>query len=349
MEKTKQEKLEKFFAMRTILLISFLIIIFFLTASPVYAQHDFLSNPAGPAFTDTSKTLEMSEEWKARPIKHDVSAGDADIVVTLDQQLYPVLLNLIKKYAKERNIKIVIKEGTCGISAGMMSRKAADIGGYCCPPGMIDRLPGLQYHTLGVGALALLVHPENQIDNITIDEARKIFSGEIYRWSEIKTDNGKNGLKLPIQPVGRLHCKLRPGHWRLLLDNQDLFGTGLQEVGAISDMIATVASNQSAIGYEVLLNLNRYRNRGTVKAIKINGISPYDREQLKSGSYQLYRVYNLTTWQGKNLENHAAQRLVAYLIQHSERFGKEHHIVPASELRKAGWKFSGNELIGGPE
>ena len=337
----------KTFRCRMFVQIIFVLIAVLLPGSPVYAENDPLI--AGQAFTDASRLIEMPEDWKNRPIKYDPSVDDADMVVTLDQHLYPALLSLIRGYAKEHNMKIVVNEGTCGISAGMMSRKAADIGGYCCPPGLTDRLPGLQYYTLGISSLALLIHPDNKVDNITIDEARKIFAGEIYRWSELKADNGKDGSTLPIQPVGRLHCKLRPGHWRLLLDNQDLFSTGLHEVGAIPDMIAKVALNQRAIGYEVLWNIVRYRDRGKVKAIKINNISPYDKEHLKSGDYPLYRVYNLTTWQGKNVENPDAQKLVEYLLKQSEGLGKEHQIVSVAELRKAGWKFSGNELIGEPE
>jgi hypothetical protein len=38
--------------------------------------------------------------------------------------------------------------------------------------------------------------------------------------------------------------------------------------------------------------------------------------------------------------------LVAYLLKQGERLEKEYHIVPASKLKQAGWKFKGNELIG---
>ena len=322
------------------------VLIFFLTK--VNAQHGLFDKAAGPAFTDPDKVMDMPEEWKKQPIKYDSSAGDADIVVTLDQHLYPALLPLIQKYAKEHNEKIVVNEGTCGISSGMLSRKAADVGGFCCPPGFTDRLPGLRFHVLGISALALLVHPDNPIDNITFRQAQEIFSGEIYRWSELSTQDGQKGPHLSVQPIGRLHCKLRPGHWRLLLDNHDLFSTSLQEVGAIPDMISRVSSNKRAIGYEVLWNLIRYKQRGKVKAIKINGFSPENEDHVISGKYPLYRVYNLTTWEGENTANSKAEKLVEYLLQRGEHLGKEHQIIPLSRLSQAGWKFKGNELVGEP-
>jgi hypothetical protein len=314
-----------------------------------YAEHVSISGLIGPAFTDLSEIMEMPAEWREQPIKYDPSVGKADLVITLDQHLYPAFLPLIRKYEKEHNLRIFINEGTCGISAGLLSRKAADIGGFCCPPGLTDRLPGLQFHTVGISALALLVHPDNPVDNITIEQAQQIFMGDIDRWSKLMTADGGRGANQPIQPIGRLHCKLRPGHWRLLLDNQDLFSASLREVGAIPDMITKVASSQKAIGYEVLWNLKRYKERGRVKALKIDDHSPFDKGELASGRYPLYRVYNLTTWNGDRVANPEAQKLVEYILQHSKRLDKDHSIIPASLLRQAGWKFEGNELVGGPK
>jgi|Deesub1362A_J573_1020465.scaffolds.fasta_scaffold00171_61 hypothetical protein len=303
----------------------------------------------GPAFTDPSRVVEMPDEWVRRPIRHSPSLGDFDLVVTLDQHLFTPLRPLIDRYARMNKLRIFINEGTCGISAGMLVRKEVDVGGFCCAPGLNDRLPGLRFHTFGIDAIALIVHPENPIDNVTLTQARRIFMGEIHRWSELKTSTGERGPDIPIQPVGRLHCKLRPGHWRLLLDNEDLFSADLLEVGAIPDMISQVASNPGAIGYEVIWNTIRYREMGRVKVLRIDGYSPLDHDALVSGRYPLYRVYNLTTWQGRGVEDPRAERLVQYLLGQAEKVSKGHNIVPASRLKEAGWRFRGDELVGEPD
>ena len=145
-----------------------------------HADYDQLRRLSGKPFSDPSQIYDMPVDWKKQRIKYDSSEGNADIIITLDQHLYPALLSLIQKYAKKHSLKIVVKEGTCGISSEMLSRKAVDIGGFCCPPAKTDRLPGLRFHTVGINALALLVHPDNPIDNITLEQARKIFMGEIY-------------------------------------------------------------------------------------------------------------------------------------------------------------------------
>ena len=212
-----------------------------------FAGAEPLEKFRGEPFSDFSYIQQMPPGWENQPIKYAPEIGKADLVITLDQHLYPAILEMIQEYAVDNGLKVTVSEGTCGITAGKLVRKAVDMGGYCCLPGKTDRLPGLRFHTIGVVPIALFVHPENPIDNITLNQAREIYQGRILRWSDIRDTNGRQGTSLKIQTVGRLHCKIRPGHWRLLLDNEDLFGPRLQEVGTIPDMISLVAAAPGAI------------------------------------------------------------------------------------------------------
>lgn len=313
------------------------------------AEHDFIEGLAGPPFSDPSVMQEMPEDWEKRPIKYKDSAGAADLVITLDQQMYPALEPIIQEYASKQGLKIFVKNGTCGLSAGMLSHKEADIGGYCCAPGVTDRLPGLRFHTLGISSIALFVHPDNPIENITIEQARQIFMGEIFRWSELETSRKLKGKKLLIKPVGRLHCKQRMGHWRLLLNNEELFSSRLIEVGAIPDMISQVASDVKAIGYETLWMTRLFKNKGTVKVLKIDGHDPDNPSPLLSGKYPLYRVYSITSWEGEGVSNPHTRKLVDYLLKRFEALESKYSFVPSSRLRQAGWIFHGNELVGIPQ
>lgn len=314
------------------------------------AQAHAIDPLTGPPFTDPEDTFKMPPDWIRQPIKYEDWAGNADISVTLEQDVYQMLLPLIRKFEKEKGLKIAVKEGTCGISAGMLGRKVVDIGGYCCPPGKEDRLPGVNFHTLGIVAKAFLVHPANPVLNVSDIELRNIYRGKIQRWSELMTSEGKPGPDLTIKPVGRFHCPLRPGHWRLLLENEDLYSTGLYEVGSMPDMIAAVATNRAAIGWETLGMVEHHSNMGAVKTLKINGYSPNDGKALAEKKYPFYRTYNITTWEGKGLENPKAKELVAYLLKAFESIDPVRYgVAPASKLRKAGWRFREGELVGEPD
>lgn len=321
----------------------YFVLSFFLAA--VNAGHDSTENFSGPSFTDSSVKVVMTEEWLNKPIHYDPANKDADIVITLDGQMFLAWEPLIQKFGKDNNLKIVINRGTCGFSAGGLLSKSIDIGAFCCPPGETDRLPDLDYHTVGIAALALLVHPDNPVDNISFEQARQIFRGDIYKWSDVDGSKKYNHL---IKPVARLHCKIRPGHWRLLLDNKDMFTPDLFEVGAMPDMINQVMVSPGAIGHEVLWMARYYSNGGKYKFLKVNGYSPDNASHVVSTRYPLYRVYSFTTWKGKNTENHNARKLVDYIMRNAGHLDSKYHLIPYSDLRKAGWKFRDSELTGGP-
>ena len=147
------------------------------TAAADAGRHVYMNKSLrGEAFTDPSYRFPMPGEWIRKPVKYEAFTGKADIAVTLEQDVYHLILPLIRKYAKEHGLKIAVQEGTCGI----------------------------------------------------------------------------------------------------------------------------------------------------------------------------YRTYNITTWEGKGVENHRAKRLVEYLLKEVEHLDPKYGFAPASRLRKSGWKFKGDELVGEP-
>jgi len=244
----------------------------------------------------------------------------------------------------KKNKTIAVSDGTCGVSAGKLRRKEIDIGGFCCPPGQLDRLPGLIFHTLGIGSLALIANKDVPIKNISIDQAKKIFSGELTSWQEI---NQNKADILSISPIVRLHCDKRPGHWKLITPNKSDFSTKNLKVGSISGMLKRTSTISGAVGYETLWMVNQYKEKEPVKLIQINGINPKDAVALAKGKYPFYRTFSITTW-GKEAKP-LAKELVAYLIQNINTTNSEQHtLVGADKLKQNGWVFNGDELIAEP-
>jgi len=293
-----------------------------------------------PAFSDPLKYQKVESNWLSKPIRY-ADGIDADIVISIDQNLYALLEPLVQTYANEHHLKIVVRSGTCGISAGNLSKKKIDIGGYCCPPSVSDRLPGLVWHTLGVLPIMIIVHPSNPVSNLTLQQVRAIFNGELDNWKELYGERNQF-----IHPVARLHCKLRPGHWRLLLDNENEFSSETLEVAAIEDMIRMVRDDPAAIGYEVPTMIEQYKAAKQVKKVTIDGMSS---DRVVDGRYPFYRVYNLTTWSAKNLKNDEATALVRSLIAQLNTYDLVSEFISAKALKKHGWKFLGDELIGLPD
>lgn len=222
------------------------------------------------------------------------------------------------------------------------------MAGFCCPPGGLDRLPGLRYHTIGIGALAILVHPENPVDELSLDGARRLFSGSAASWADLPI-SGVASQPGKVRAIARLHCKPRPGHWRLILDNENLFAHDLFEVPSIMDMIQEVSRTPAAIGYETLWHVARLADRGKVKLVRLDGHDPRDDDAVASGAYPLYRVFNITTWEASAARKPLSDELAAYLIDHAEEIDPAYAIIRASRLRAAGWRFDGTEIVAEPD
>lgn len=301
-----------------------------------------------PEFTDPGELAERSEEWQRRPIAHGSWVGKADVVLTLDQHQNAALKETIKKFSTESGLQVVVKEGTCGTSEALLEKKEVDIAGFCCPPSTNDRLPGLRYITLGIAALAILVHRDNPIKSLTTDEIRDIFSGRIKDWSQVSKKSNRDAWSLPIRPIGRLHCSTRPGHWRTILPDENDFSPMLTEVGTVPDMVASVGGYGGAIGYEVLWNKNRFDRQGLVKFIHVNGVSPEDDLAVAAGRYPFYRVESVSLWETAWTRNEAARKLVEFVRGNALALATTYHIVASELLVKGGWRFQGDELVGSP-
>jgi len=318
-------------------------------AEPPVDQHNHqVHGLSGPTFSDPAVLAVVPEGWERKPVKHEPAQAKADLVVALGQQSHPIFKEIIQKYARKHGLIIHLTEGTCGITAGKLLRKTVDLGAFCCPPGQSDRLPGLEFHTLGVSPIAVIVHPDNPLTDVSLRQARQLFQGHITRWSGAGTPATSAIRHQLVQPVARLHCKTRPGHWRLLLANEDHFSPRLFEVGVIPDMISQIAHNPRAVGYEVPFMVKYHAFRGHVRMLKIDGHHPTDLDSVATQKYPFYRTYHLTSWKDGTPASREAKKLIAFMRDYIERHGKKVGFVSPSRLKRAGWRFRGEELIGEP-
>ncbi|MDH5388545.1 MAG: substrate-binding domain-containing protein [Gammaproteobacteria bacterium] len=304
------------------------------------------------AFSDPDYIANPKKGFLEKTIQYDKKvADDIDVVISLGQQTYPAIHEIVEQIAKENGIKVAIQQGTCGATAKKLLNKSVDIATYCCPPGKTDRLPGLKFHTVAIAPVALVTHVDNPINNVSTEDAKKIFKGEYVSWSEVPDyQNLSDKLKgKTIQPVVRLHCKKRPGHWRLLLNSPDDVSPRAASVGTIVDMISQVSSNVTAIGYETPYMLKVHKDKGALKILSIDKKQPEDLKILLAGDYPVYRTYNLTTWANDNNKNEKAELLMDAIYDYMQKHGEQYGFIPAEKLKLAGWKFKGSELIAGPD
>lgn len=180
-----------------------------------------------------------------------------------------------------------VSEGRCDI--GLSSRALKDE----------EKSQGLVETTLALDGIAIIVNKENTVEDLSLDDIAKIYTGEITNWSEV------GGEDADIVLIGReAGSGTRDGF-------ESITGTSdsckyRQELTSTGDVITTVSSNPGAIGYASLAAV-----KDTVKKVSVDGVEATE-ETVKDGSYKVQRPFVLVTKDGTELSE-AAQAFFNYV------------------------------------
>ena len=165
-------------------------------------------------------------------------------------------------------------EGKCDI--GNSSRKLKD-----------EEAEKLDATVVGLDGIALVVNPANKLEDITLEDLAKVYSGEITNWKELGGDDKS------IVVIGREDgSATRDGFESIVMgDKEPKYAQELESTGSV---INAVATTDGAIGYASLANVDE-----TVKALKIGGIEATE-ENVKSGAYEVQRPFICATLKGSD-------------------------------------------------
>ncbi|MEG3067618.1 MAG: phosphate ABC transporter substrate-binding protein [Syntrophaceticus schinkii] len=103
----------------------------------------------------------------------------------------PLSEELANAFMKE-NSRISINVAGGGSSAGIKAVRegTADIGASSRELER-DEKNGLMVIPIAIDGIALVVNPENRVNNLTLEQVRRIYAGEITNWKEV---GGKEGV-----------------------------------------------------------------------------------------------------------------------------------------------------------
>ena len=163
-----------------------------------------------------------------------------------------------------------VQEGRCDI--GLSSRALKDA----------EKAAGLTETILAYDGIAVIVNPENTVEDLTLEQIAAIYTGEITNWSELGGDNAE------IVLIGREAGSGTRGGFEEIVGIEDLCQYR-QELSSTGDVITTVAQNPGAIGYASLASV-----KDTVKAVKVDGVAPSE-ATVKDGTYAIQRPFVLAT------------------------------------------------------
>ena len=163
-----------------------------------------------------------------------------------------------------------VAEGRCDI--GLSSRNLKDA----------EKEQGLVGTVLAYDGIAVIINPENTVEDLTVEQIAAIYTGEITNWSEV------GGIDAEIVLIGREAGSGTRGGFEEIVGVENLCQYR-QELTSTGDVITAVSQNPGAIGYASLASV-----KDTVKAIRVGGVAPSE-ETVKDETYAIQRPFVLVT------------------------------------------------------
>lgn len=211
------------------------------------------------------------------------------------------MAEMASAYKKKTGIEIDFKGGGATKGIREVAAQKTDIGGTCRhvieDANTYNTLPEerrVQLTPVAWDALAVIVHKSNPVENVTLDQLRAIYTGQISNWKELGGSDAPIELyarKGKISGVGRT---LR----ELVFNDYDREFIAKHVVDSTGPLERAIPENPNGIG---TTGVSSARKLGAkVKILKLNGKEPsYD--NIKSGDYLLYRpLYMVTHLQNNN-------------------------------------------------
>ena len=145
---------------------------------------------------------------------------------------------------------------------------------------------------IALDGIAIIVNKDSKVTDLTVDQLKQMFTGEITNWSEVGGDDGE------IVLIGREAGSGTRDGFESIVDVKDSCKYA-QELTATGAVISAVEANALAIGYASLSAVG-----DTVKMVTVGGVECSE-DTVKDGSYEVQRPFVFVTNKSVTLSEQA--------------------------------------------
>jgi phosphate transport system substrate-binding protein len=187
--------------------------------------------------------------------------------------------------ANNSGVQVFVQGG--GSSAGVtaVGTGTADIGMSSAnlSASQKSQYPNLKAVPIAVDGIAIIVNPQNNISNLTLNQTRDIFTGNVTNWNQVGGSDAKINVVNREEGSGT-----RDGIQKIVLKGGN-FSTGGITQSSTGAVRSYVAGDPNAIGYISYAEVDN-----SVKALNINSVAPtYD--TIANGTYPVQRYFLFVT------------------------------------------------------
>ncbi len=234
--------------------------------------------PSDTTTTQQPEQTDDTDEALSGIVNTDGSTSMADVMAVLQESF------------KELHPDVTVNYSGTGSGAGVEAALSgtADIGLASRALKDEEKAEGAVEHIIALDGVAVVVNPANGVDDLSVEDIAKIFTGEITNWKDL------GGEDLEIAVLGREDGS---GTRTAFEEIVGVEGACVykNEYGSTGDVIGNVASNPNAIGYSSL-----------------SEVDPTE-ETVKDGTYEIQRPFVMVTKDGAELSA-AAQAFLDYAM-----------------------------------
>ena len=230
--------------------------------------------------------------------------GDKSVKISVSgsTSVGPLMEKIAESYEKEnKNVSIEINQ--VGSSAGIQDtiNGVAELGMSSRDLKDEEKSKGIQGTEIAYDGIAVIVHPDNKVGNLTLEQLKDIYTGKITNWKEV------GGVDKPIVVVSREEGSGTRDAFQEIVgyDSSELIPDATI-TDASGNLMTTVAQNKNAIGFVSFSYIN-----DTVNAIKLNDVEATE-ENAKNGTYKLSRPFLIVT--KEDTLSDEGQKVIDYIL-----------------------------------
>jgi len=250
-----------------------------------YAQELFPTCNIDMMFGFRGQTLDMLHEdmekiWKLNP--RQVTTYPLMVTSQTRKSVKNVIAALTEGFA-EIEPDVTISYDPTGSGAGITGAtdKTLDIG-LSSRALKDDEKNDVDGTTVALDGIAIIVNKDSKVADLTVDQLKQMFTGEITNWSEVGGDDGE------IVLIGREAGSGTRDGFESIVDVKDSCKYA-QELTATGAVISAVEANPLAIGYASLSAVG-----DTVAMVTVEGVECSE-DTVKDGSYKIQRPFVFVT------------------------------------------------------
>lgn len=213
-----------------------------------------------------------------------LSGADKEVTLTGSTTVLPIAQNAAESFMQiHEDISVSVRGGGSGVGIAALIDGRADIGNASRPikkdeiKAAKKKGVDVESHVIAKDGIAMVVNKENPVDNLTLEQLKKIYNGKITNWKDV------GGFDKKIVVVSRDYSSGTFGVFKELVLRGGKVKNSALMLGSNKAILTTIPNSPGAIGYIGLGYLS-----DKVKALKVDGVQP-TAKNVKKGTYVLSR------------------------------------------------------------